>query len=425
MDIIKPILYSSTTTTFGTSNGLGLLTDAVECIVTETLNEEFELSIRYPVNGIHFSEIQDRSIIYVKPSPSRNPEPFRVYKHSRRIGETIEFYARHISYDLAGYVVSPFTATLPSAAIVSMKNNEYTGSTSPFTYYTDLYDAFDSLSTYAVGDFVIYDSKIWKCKTAIIVPAAWNSDHWIEVTNEMKVEAPTAARALLGDGENTLLGCFGGQLKYEGFVVKLLQNRGADRGISLRYGINLFDLEQEKDLSEMYTGVLPYYANSSEGTVVLVDESNPVVSLGSFGYTRVMPLDLSSQFSEAPSGSDLLEMCNKYIALNKLDEPKVSITVKQPDLNSFEGGSAQQIEIADTVRVYYSKYGISATSNVVSTKYDVLNDKYTEIEIGEVKKTIAITIAKQENQINTVSETVYSGGSGGGGGGGTTYAVFG
>ena len=52
-----PILYESTETTF-TSNGIGRLSDAVSCVVTEERNGPYELEMEYPVSGIHYDDIQ-------------------------------------------------------------------------------------------------------------------------------------------------------------------------------------------------------------------------------------------------------------------------------------------------------------------------------------------------------------------------------
>lgn len=58
-----------------------------------------------------------------------------------------------------------------------------------------LYSAvFSASSTYAVGDYVTKDSKIYKCKTAISTAAAWDSSKWDEVTTLDFVEwSATAA----------------------------------------------------------------------------------------------------------------------------------------------------------------------------------------------------------------------------------------
>lgn len=42
---------------------------------------------------------------------------------------------------------------------------------------------FSASSTYAVGDYVTYETKVYKCITAIATAGAWDSTKWTEVTN--------------------------------------------------------------------------------------------------------------------------------------------------------------------------------------------------------------------------------------------------
>ena len=68
----KPILFAATDTAFDT-NGLGVLTDAISCTVTEERNGAFELEMTYPVSGIHYGEIKTRCIILARPNPADDP----------------------------------------------------------------------------------------------------------------------------------------------------------------------------------------------------------------------------------------------------------------------------------------------------------------------------------------------------------------
>ena len=104
-----PVLFPANATTYFTQ-GLGALTDTISCTVTEELNGEYELEMQYPLEGIHFDEITDRSIIYAIPSPYRSPQPFRIYRITKPLNGIVTIYARHISYDLSGIPLNPFTA---------------------------------------------------------------------------------------------------------------------------------------------------------------------------------------------------------------------------------------------------------------------------------------------------------------------------
>lgn len=41
-------------------------------------------------------------------------------------------------------------------------------------------DDFDATSTYAVGDYVVYNNKLYKCTTAVTTAGAWDSNDWTE-----------------------------------------------------------------------------------------------------------------------------------------------------------------------------------------------------------------------------------------------------
>lgn len=58
---------------------------------------------------------------------------------------------------------------------------------------------FSATKTYAVGDHVTYQSKVYKCTTAISVGAAWDVNNWTEVTNaEARLPLPDEIIALFG-----------------------------------------------------------------------------------------------------------------------------------------------------------------------------------------------------------------------------------
>ena len=63
-----PILFSPKSTQFNT-NGIGRLSDAISCTVTEERNGIYELELEYPIVGAHASELVNSAIIVPKPAP--------------------------------------------------------------------------------------------------------------------------------------------------------------------------------------------------------------------------------------------------------------------------------------------------------------------------------------------------------------------
>lgn len=354
---MKPILYSPNETAFDT-NGIGVLTDAIECRVVPELNGQYELTLRYPITGIHYKDIVRRAIILAKPDPVSDPQPFRIYRRIPSSQGTVTVYARHIAYDLMGNVVSPFSASGVAAALQSLKNNSVNDC--PFAFWTD--------------------------KTA---------------GASMLVPAPASIWSLLGGTAGSVLDVFGGEYEFDRFTVKLWNRRGADRGVSIRYGKNLTSLEQDENISNTYTAVYPYWQDT-EGNLVQLPEKTVSVP-GTFDHVRIMPLDLSTEWQEAPTEEQLRDRAAKYIADNDIGTPLVSWTVKHVDLAQTEEykdkAILEQMFLGDTVSVEFPDMGVSVASRVVATDFDVLAEIYNSTTLGRVKANIADTIVQQGQQI--------------------------
>lgn len=356
---MKPILYDAGRTSFsaGSDNGLGVLSDAISCKVTQELNGQYELELRYPADGLHYGEIALRSILRASVDPSGGLEPFRVYRIVPAMGGVATIYARHIAYDLSGYVVSPFSAGSAPAAMTALKSHALPVGM-PFTLDTD--------------------------KTTVAT---------------MAVTAPTSLWALLGGQQGSVLDIYGGEYEFVGWTVRLLTRRGADRGVSVRYGKNLTDLEQDSSCANCYTGVVPYW--SGRDTVVT---TAPVYAEGDYGYTRLMSLDLSQRFGEQPTEAQLQAEAAAYIRRNQIGVPAVSWNVKLALLSQASGyedvAFLEQVYLGDTVGVHFQRMGVDAKARVNTIVWDCLLDRYDSVALGSVKANIASTVAGQQRQID-------------------------
>lgn len=349
---MKPVLFAPTATEF-TTNGLGKLSDAANCTVKETRNGAFELTLKYPIEGIHYAEIQQRSIILAKPNPVDLAQPFRVYRISKPINGLVTVYAYHISYDLTGIPVSPYSAASVQAALAGFSTNAVAAN--PFTFWSDMTSS---------GDFT--------------------------------VKSPASVRSMLP----TMLEVYGGEYKYDKYTVRLYQQRGTDRGVTIRYGKNLTDLKQDENCSNVYTGVYAYYENG-DGIV----ETSPKVTPapGTYDYTRVLPLNLTAEFKEAPTAEALKAAAEQYMTDHDIGVPEVSLNVSFVQLEQTQEykdfALLERVELCDTVTVIFERLGVNATAQVTSTVYNVLIDAYDSVTIGNVRKNVAMTIAEQAQEI--------------------------
>lgn len=338
------------------TNGLGVLTDCTRCEVTEERNGEYELVLEYPSIGVHYDEIALRQIILVKPNASDGPQAFRIYFISAEIDGMITVNARHLIYDLSGIPVLPFTAQNAAAACAGLISNAAVES--PFEITTQLG---------TIADF--------------------------------KVDVPSSVRSWFGGKEGSLIDIYGGEWHYDNYAALLDDARGQDRGVVIRYGVNLIDFQQEKNCEEVWTGVLPYWANE-EGTVV---RANIINLEGSFDFRRILCLDLSQDFEEQPTRAQLIARAQTYIKANNIGVPRVSLSLDWAQ-------STEVVELCDTVTVEFERLGISTKAKCVRTVWDALKERYTRIEIGDARTNITDTISQmqveEEKQKSTVSASM-------------------
>lgn len=351
---MKPILYASTEREFAT-NGIGILSDAASCVVTEERNGAYELEMQYPVMGLHYASITYRSLILAKPKPDGEPQPFRVYRITRPLGGLVTVYARHISYDLSGVVVPPFSAT-------------------------GVEGVFDAIQAKAVPQ----DSgfTFWTDKTS---------------SSGVATTVPNSVRSLLGGIRGSILDVFGGEYEFDRFTVKLWRHRGEDRGVTIRYGKNLTALEQDANCASVYTAVYPYWT-SEDVTVELPEKI--VEAPGTYDFVRILPLDLTSVFEGQPTPDQLRTSAQYYIADNNVGVPRVSLSLSYAQLDG------EKVDLCDTLTVTFAEMGVNTTAKVIKTVFDVLQDRYSSVEIGDMRASISETIAGQAETISALPQTI-------------------
>ncbi len=341
---MKPVLYEATETSF-TSKGLGTLPDVISCFVDEARNGEFDLEMQISVNSKHFSDVKLERIILAKPNPYDNPQPFRIYKITKPINGVVSVLANHLSYDLKGYPVEPVISEGCAAAVADIVSNAVIPC--PFTFTTDI-----------------------------------NSDTLFTVAK------PYTIRDLMGGVEGSLIDTYGGEYQFDKFTVQLLSARGQNRGVKIKYGVNLIDLTQEENCTSVYTGVLPYYASEKGIVTGTVQRAS-----GTFPIDRILPLDLTSHFTRDYNEADVLPTAAQlntagaaYVVNNSIGVPKVSLDL------SFAQLGRKEVHLCDTVTVEFERMGIETTAKVIETIYDVLEERYKSVKIGDPRANIINSI---------------------------------
>lgn len=355
-----PILFEPTATVFNT-NGVGRLSDAIACSVKEARNGAFELTMTYPLNGQHFKEIVKAGIIVAKPSARRSPQAFTIDKISRPINGRVTITARHLRNRMALIPVAPFSAGSLAAALAGFKSNA--AEACPFTLTAD----FTSSSSYAVP-------------------------------------VPTPILSYLGGQRGSILDVYGGEWEFDNWSAVLHKSRGQDNGYRIMYGKNLVDLKQEESILNTYTGIFPYW-QSEETMVMLPEKVVHSAAAASWPFQRTIVKDFTEEFANAPSVEQLRAFTEAFMARNDIGKPSVSLSVKwvnAADTPEYKQLLTSNVDLCDTVEVFFTALGVNTKAKIIEYEWDVLNERYESLEIGDKRETLALTIEEQMKTISTL-----------------------
>ena len=347
-----PILYQTITEgTVPTDYGLGSLTDCLKAEAKEERNGMDELTLEYAAEGIHAEEIQPNRFIKVKPNATDNPQLFRIYKVGKAINGRFQILARHIGYDLSGKVITGGSAgsCVEACALLQSK----------------------------AGNFTINTDKT--------------------VSAPFSVSEPSSVRSWFGGKQGSLLDVYGGEWKYDNYTASLLQARGVDRGVYIRYGKNLTELNQDVSIENLATGIVPFFIDTNGNKTVGTKVSTGLV----LDVDRDLAIDFSQDVdpeSSTPIATQLANLANRYIANNDLTNVFNNITLNFVQLE----GLTERVDLCDTVHIVYEPLGITATVKCIATVWDVLNERYIETTFGSAKTNIADTIATQAKEVSQV-----------------------
>lgn len=344
-----PILYDSITVgTVPTNYGRGALSDCLGYEVTEKKNGSFELVLTYPATGIHAEDLTVGAIIKAKANYTDDPQLFYIYRVGKTINGRFTCNARHISYYLSGNVITSGTAANVAAACALLQSQ-------------------------ATG---------WTISTNKSTAAAFT------------ITEPSSVRSWFGGKAGSLIDVYGGEWHFDNFTCQLLATRGADRGVTIRYGKNLTELSQSINIESLATSVQGYYKDTQTGAVTLGTKMPTGLSLS---YPRDVVVDFSGEIdtqSATPIATQINALTTKYISGHVLDRAINSITLNIAQ----EGTGADRVELGDTVKIYFEALGITATTRCVAVTWDGLRDRYKAATFGDVRADITDTIATTQKE---------------------------
>lgn len=350
-----PILSSSTTLT---GNGLGRLSDALTCIVTHEINGIYELQMTYPVTGARYADLANDLIIFADSDNYTKDQAFRIYRITKPLNGIVTIYARHICYDMSGYVCPPINKSSLTTTLAALASS-CVPSGCPFTFTSPR-----------------------------------------SVATAYKTETPMSLWQMMGGVQGSLLDVYGGEWDFNNYAATLRTTLGTNRGMQVRYGKNMTELEQDASIEAQYGGIYPFWYDAESGTLVTLPENYITVAGGG---SRVLCIDFTDSFETKPTVTQLRNRATSYANANKVGEPeitwKVAFVPLQQSAEYKNIAVLESVQLGDTVSVFYEPMNLTASARAVKTDYNVLLNRFETVTLGRVKQNLAKIVVQQKQDL--------------------------
>ena len=364
---MNPVLYRADEHSFRTF-GLGEISDAYKVTVTRERNGNYDLYIKYPVNGRFASIFKEEMKIKSDAGKRTKWQTFEINRIVKNSSEHIEIYARHISMRTSDIALKPIVkaSNITAEAALRLWKDNLVGD--------DVFDVSSDIQT--TGNI------------------SW------------EVDKVGSARKALGGVSGSILDVFGGEYEFDNNLIILHKQMGRKAPTVLEYGRNLLSVEEERLLGGNYTSIYPFarYTPSSDGSSeeskeVLVTLPEHIIDspyLKLYAKRRISLVDFSSKFDDKhpPTAEKLRSLAQSYIKSNNIGAPKISTEVSYVDLSQTldyqDFGVMEEVELCDIIPLYYPQFDITTTTEkVVKVVYDVYTDSNEEITLGTIGQSLS------------------------------------
>lgn len=356
-------LYERKETNFQ-HNGIGILKDVISCSCSEVLNGKYDLEFEYPITGAYIESIVEENIIKAPVgNPSGEDQLFRIKMISKQF-RRIKVYAIHIFYDLS---------------------DNFLEDVSPKDKSGDAAIKWIQARTVYKNDFVA-SSDITKIATARYVRRNF-------------------VDALIGS-DNSFINTWGGELYRNNKTFAMNKNKGIDRGVQIRYGKNMKEITWDIDITGIVTRIYPVGFDGLMLPEKYIDSPlinnyiNPKIQKMEFPEIQI---DEENGITEEIALEQLRNVTNTQYELG-IDKPTMTIQVNFLELSRTEEykqnySSMEKIYLGDFVEAIVPHLNLKEKLKVVSTKYDVLAQKYIEFELSNLDK-------KENSFINSTKQLI-------------------
>ena len=351
------------------------------------MNEDFTLTVRYPITDSEIYQLFREDMLIKAPAPVLGPQLFRIKKPVEN-DDHLEITAYHITDDVMQRSINPLSVNKQSC-----------------------WQALSQLVQVAkspINDFS-FTSDITDRRTI----------------NTKEVET---LYSVLMDGAHSIVGTWEGEMVRDNFAISIKRNRGEDRGVIVSTHKNLKSYQRTKNSQNVITRIHAKSTFKAEGakedTTIAITVDSPLIGaypyINERSYTNnnIQTVEELTKWASAKFTNEHIDKATDAIKIeayeldtvnlksykHNVDVYKKAIAYEYDCLANNGQGAYLTITFDDKVKSGGNGGGVSAVANAILDKQETQFDIMLERAIANADRAFDAEFAKREKDITDAIE---------------------
>ena len=176
-----------------------------------------------------------------------------------------------------------------------------------------------------------------------------------------------------------------------------------------------FSMSKEEFVSSGHINKKPTDSPSREEAKEDIQDEEDIVIIGDLvkskrnhdflAFDRITTVDFSKYFEEEiPTNEKLKTLAEQYFKETEIDIPSLNYKISFIPLSKTTEGNGiiDNLSLCDKVTVKDERYNINFKTKVIKTTFNVLKDRYEQIELNTSKSTLSDVFNSTNNKINNL-----------------------
>lgn len=383
-------LFAPNTIDF-TTNGITILTNALELEIVEELNGNYTLSFKYPIEEpkvVKGTMQANKNIITSKSTIVGTKTNINLHPKSYFLQEDYIVYANKQAFRIYNVKKDMSMITINCRHI-----------------FYDLLDNF--LEDCRPTNLSRIDALNWVL-SGTQYPNNFTASGNIGPTSTRYFVRKNPVEAIMG--QESILETWGGEIVRDNFNIGIWDNRGNDRGVLIQGGKNLLGIEEDLNTDNVVTRIMPTGLDENDTVIMLPEKyiDSPYINI--YPHPKIKHMhygDIKVNKETNITKDDVIRLLRLKVKelyeVEKVDIPEVNYKIDFIELSKTDQYkdyiSLERVEVGDTVTIRYDKTNLDIKAKVIKTNKKLkgkiwVNEK---VELGNFKKDVSNSLNKIDN----------------------------